>query len=319
MDVLPAIKTNFLAMAQIFVLGCFGFYVLRRGILGECCLRTLSDLTLDVTLPCFVFTNILDNFHSIRGETWYLYPLFCAGMLALAAALGGIYLLFDRNLRARRELVALVTFQNSGFLPIILVKTLVPDAVSGRIFVYIFLFLLLFAPVLFSMSGSLFSTRGSRAFSIRNLANPISAATVAALLIVVPGNEGVLPHFIFQPLKMVGNATIPLSMIVIGGMVMVNFTRNVKFNFGYVIKIGALKLIALPMAVYGIMSLFELAPEVRFLLLLQSMMPPGVALPMLARKYHGDHLLVGQALFGATLMSLITVPILLSVLHAVPK
>jgi predicted permease len=85
LDVLPAIQTNFLAIAQIFILGCFGFYVLRRGILGECCLRTLSDLTLDVTLPCFVFTSILDNFESIRGEAWFLYPLYCAGLFALCA------------------------------------------------------------------------------------------------------------------------------------------------------------------------------------------------------------------------------------------
>ena len=317
-DFLPAVKTNFLAIAQIFVLGCFGFYVLRRGILGECCLRTLSDLALDVTLPCFIFTNIIESFHTIRAGSWYLYPLYCAGMFALAAAISGLYILLDRNMRARGETVALVTFQNSGFLPIIIVGTLLPAAVAGRMYVYIFLFVLLFSPVLFIMSESLFSSRGNRKLSARNLANPVALATVAALLIAIPGRGDLVPQFIFHPLKMVGVATIPLSMIVIGGMVMVNFSRSVKYDLAYIIKVGALKLVALPLAVYGIISMFHAPPELRFLLLMEAMMPPAVSLPMLARKYHGDHELVGQALFGVTLLSLVTVPVLLSALRAVP-
>jgi hypothetical protein len=215
-------------------------------------------------------------------------------------------------------MVALVTFQNSGFLPIIIIGTLLPDEVAGRVYVHIFLFILLFAPVLFTMSESLFSTRGNRGFSPRNLANPVAVATAAALLLAIAGRGELVPRFIFHPLKMVGSATIPLSMIVIGGMVMVNFTKSVAFDFGYVLKVGALKLVGLPLAVYGILSVFPVSPELRFLLLLQAMMPPAVALPMLARKYHGDHLLVGQALFGVTLMSLATVPVLLSLLRAVP-
>ena len=102
-------------------------------------------------------------------------------------------------------------------------------------------------------------------------------------------------------------------MIVIGGIVMVNFSRRSGFRFGFILKAAALSLLVLPLVVYFIIRKLPLSPEVRFLLVLEAMMPPASTLPLLARKYEADYELTGQALFVITLLSLITVPLLLAI------
>ena len=317
MDFIISLKSNFLAIGQIFVLGSFGFYVLRRGILGECCLRTLSNLVLDVTLPCFIFTNILANFHLVRGEAWYMFPLYCLGLFAISGTLGALALGLNRGIKTRGEFLSLVTFQNSGFLPIIIVNAVAPPEIAARMFIYIFLFILVFTPVLFSLAQSMFGQKGV-AVNWKDLFNPASVTTVVALAMALPGLQNVVPDILFEPLKLVGAATIPLSMIVVGGIVMINFSGNTSFPFGYVLQVGVVKLLLVPLAVFGLVLLLPLPPEAKFLVLLQAMMPSGIMLPLLARKYQGDYTLVGQSLFGVTLMSLFTVPLLLSLFGAVP-
>ena len=128
-----------------------------------------------------------------------------------------------------------------------------------------------------------------------------------------------VPEVVFKPLKMLGDTTIPLSIIVIGGIVMVNYAGKAKFPYSYVLKAGALKLLVLPVIVYLILLPIKMAPEIRYLIVLEAMMPPATVLPLLAGKYQGDHNLVGQALYGMTILSLVTVPLLLAFMHLLPK
>jgi malate permease and related proteins len=319
MDIAVSLKTNFLAIGQVFVLGLFGFYIIRLGVLGRCCLRTISNLVVDVTLPCFIFTNTLSHFSLVRGESWYVFPASCLFIFVMAAGMALMYTKADPRVGEKREFISLVTFQNSGFLPLIIIGALFPQNMQGKMFIYVFLFLLLYNIVLFSLGETIYS-RSSRKFpGVKSLLSPSVVATVVALAMALLGAGRYVPDIVFKPLKMLGETTIPLSMVVVGGIVMVNYAGKEKFPYGYVLKAGALKLLALPLVVFLILLPFKMAPEIRFLILLEAMMPPASVLPLLAGKYNGDHNLVGQALFGMTVLSLVTVPVLLALMRLVPK
>ena len=317
MPFISSLESNFLAILQVFVLGCFGFYVMRRGILGQCCLRTISNLVIDVTLPCFIFTNILDHFHAVHSHAWYLFPLYSVAMLGAAALVAALYSRLDPSVRGSREFLAVVTYRNAGFLPLIIVNALVAGPVAERLFVYIFLFIIVFSPLLYSTSGRLFSTSGNQSLA-RNLLNPATITTAAALGLALAHARFLIPDVLFIPVKMLGNSTIPLSMIVIGGIVMVNTTQRIRFPLGFVLRAALISLVAFPLLVFFIVRALPLSPDVRFLLVLEAMMPPAVTLPLLARRHNADFELTGQALFGITVISLITVPLLLTILDLVP-
>lgn len=317
-ETIVSLRTNFLATGQIFVLGSIGFYVLKRGILGECCLRTISNLVLDVTLPCFIFTNIIMNFDKVRGDAWYLFPVFCMALILVSFGVGMALSLISPARENRREFVLMTTFQNSGFLPIILVTALLPAEMAGKIYVYIFMFILVFAPLLFSLTDIIYNPSAGIISGLKSLANPASAATICALAVSAMRLNGVVPDLIMTPLSMLGAATIPLSMIVIGGIVMVNYSKNVVMNTGLILQASATRLIIIPLLVYALLQLVRLPMEMEYLIALEAMMPPAVTLPLLAKKHGGDSMVVSQGLFGITILSLFTIPLLLTFLNISP-
>jgi len=312
------LKFNFLAIGQIAVLGCLGFYILKRGILGACCLRTISNLVIEITLPCFMFTNIIANFPALRGEKWYVFPFYCIAMFVLASAMAFAAMKLNPRIEAKREFTALVTFNNAGFLPIILIGALVPKPLAGKLYIYVFLFLLFYNPILFSIAEGIFSGKKKWTFNWRSLFNMASVATLAGLLVAIAGLGRFVPDVVFKPLKMVGDATLPLSIIIIGGIMVVNFSRNSGIHTAYILKVAVIKLVILPLVTYVIIRALRFPPDAMFLLVLQAAMPPGAVLPLFASRYDGDYILVGQALFGVTLLSLVSVPLLLSLLRLVP-
>ena len=310
--------SNFLSILQIFILGCAGFYVLKRGILGACCLRTVSNLVLEVTMPCFMFTNIVANFPLVRGEGWYLFPVYAVAMILLGAALAAGYVKLDRGIRERGEFASLVAFNNGGFMPIVIIGSLLPAEAAGKVYVYIFLFTLIYPAVMFSLSGRIFSGRGGGRPGWKDVLNSATLSTLLAVAVSMAGLGKYVPEFLFRPLKLIGDATIPLSMIVVGGILMVNFSPKALERAGFVLKAAALKLLALPAVTYAVLLLVDLPRDVEFLLILESLMPPAVTLPLLAGKHDGDYVLVGQALSGITILSFLTVPPALALFHLFP-
>jgi len=310
------LKANFAAVAQIVVLGGFGFYIIKNGILGQCCLKTISNLVTDFALPCFVFSNIVANFHLVRGSAWHMFPIYCLMMLAAGAGMAAVVARLDGGIERKREFVALATFQNSGFLPIILIGALAPPEMKDKLFIYVFLYLLAYNPVLFTFGEKLFSGGAAAKISWRSLLNPTTVATVAGLAVALADAGHLIPRFIFRPIQMMGETTIPLSMVVIGGIIVANYGSGAAFPWKFAAKAGALKLIALPAVVFVALKFIDAAPDARFFLALESMMPSAVLLPLLAGKHGGDEALAGRTLFGVTLASLLTVPILLAVFGA---
>lgn len=318
MEFMNSVFSNFLAIGQVLVLGSIGFLALKRGILGECCLRTVSNLVIEVTLPCFMFTNIILNFDRVRDGRWYLFPVFFVMMLVLGWLAGWLYTRVDRGIMKRREFIASVTFTNAGFLPLIIVGALLPGEIRNEVYIYIFLFTILLSPVMIGASRKIFAAGPARLPAARDVFNTAFIATVAALLISLAGAQDYVPDMLLKPLKMIGDSTIPLAMMVVGGVIMVNFSRGVEFNAGFVFKAGVLKLLAIPVIVFLVVSLTDLSREVKFLLVLEAMMPPASTLPLLARQHDGDYILMGQTLFGITIAALFTVPVLLALFDIIP-
>jgi hypothetical protein len=317
LDFFESLKANFAAVAQIVVLGGFGFYIIKKGILGQCCLKTISNLVVDFALPCFVFSNIVANFYQVRGESWHMFPVYCLMMLAFGAGTAAIVARLDKSIKKKREFIALATFQNSGFLPIILIGTLAPPEIRGKLFIYVFLYLLAYNPVLFTAGEKLFSGEKAAKISWRALLNPTTVATAAGLVVALANAGSLIPRFIFRPIQMMGETTIPLSMVVIGGIIVANYGGSAAFPWKFVAKVAALKLLLLPVAVYAALVALNAPPDIKFFLALEAMMPSAVMLPLLAGKYEGDETLAGQTLFGATIASLVTIPILLAAFRIV--
>jgi predicted permease len=111
-------------------------------------------------------------------------------------------------------------------------------------------------------------------------------------------------------MKMIGDTTVPLAMIVVGGCLAQISIRNI--NKQTIFSLFIAKLILLPLVTLIFLAYFKLPRLVGFLVLLQAAMPPATSLALITRHYKVEDKLISQGIFLGHLLSLITIPLFLS-------
>lgn len=118
-----------------------------------------------------------------------------------------------------------------------------------------------------------------------------------------------LPPFIHRPLDSLGQATIPLALLLVGSMLAESPIRALA-DKKIVYLMVALRLIILPLLALTAMSLVPgWDKNVRLLIIMQMAMPTAAIAPAIARKYDGDYNLISEGVIVTTLISLSTIPL----------
>ena len=308
-EFIASFKVVGLGTVEIFLLGFCGFFVLRQGILAECCLKTLSTLIINVTLPCLIFTSVITKFNIRDYPDWWIYPLVSVSLITLACGLGFVVSKMDTTLQEKKEFISLMGFQNVSFLPLPLVAAMFPKPEAEKYFIYIFLFLLGFIPLLTSVGVLLTSGKTFTKSTLKNALNPPFYTILGSLILASLGIKKYIPSIVLNPVKLLGGCTIPLAMIVLGGVIYVNFRNKVHLNNKVIFELVVTKLILLPVIVFFLINIFGLHKELSFLLILQAAMPPAGSLVAIAKNYDGNYEFIGQSTFFLYVFSLITIPL----------
>jgi predicted permease len=211
----------------------------------------------------------------------------------------------------RVQFMNLVGFQNSGYLPLALFSAVAPLDMRGSILIYLFLFLTGFNLAMFSVGTCLLTTTCRRGFDIKSMLNPPVVATILGLLLVLIGVNRMIPSFLMKSVKMVGDCTLPLALFVVGGnLALIKLEKIYTKELGLLI---AAKLVVLPLMGLLIIKVFGISPMIGLLVLVQLAVPPAVTLSALVRQYKQEDVLISQGIFLGHLVSLITIPVFLSV------
>jgi predicted permease len=247
---------------------------------------------------------------------WWIYPLLSVAVSGAGFVFGYIVLRSDKlGIRHPEEFLGLTTFQNSGYLPLPLVASLLPSGTADRMFIIIFLFLLGFNMMIFSAGVFILSPAGTRRFDPKKMLNPPVVATLAALLVSLAGGQRFVPEWLLRPAELLGRCTIPLSVLVVGGNLAL--MKVEKMGGRPVISALLIKLIILPLFFFGIIFLFRPNPLMALLLILQAAMPPAVLLTVVCRNQDCEDKLITQSIFYGHLVSIITIPLILALFQVV--
>jgi len=224
---------------------------------------------------------------------------------------GRFLLLFNRHLAHKNEFAGIVTFQNSGYLPLALVASLFTGERASTLYVYIFLFLIGFNAVMFSWGAALLSGKKDTRL-LQNAVTPPFVATLAALILIFLRVETFIPSCVIRPLYFIGSCTIPLGMITLGGILAESpIRKNLSKRIELQLIIG--KLIILPLIALGAIAVFKVPKLLGFLVLMQAAMPPATTLSILAKRYGANFNFISRSIFIGHIASLITIPLWLLV------
>ncbi|HRZ14197.1 MAG TPA: AEC family transporter [Candidatus Omnitrophota bacterium] len=307
---MEALRSTGIGVGQCLILGLIGFILVRRAILAVDGLQALSRLVVDVTLPLLIFSRLVRDFNPQLYPHWWFFPLLSVAITGLGFLVGWLFTAWIKGEQNKLQFISLVTFQNAGYLPLVMVAAMLPQAKADVMFIYLFLFMLSFNLLVFSFGVYLLTFHRNRKFDWATVFSPPVIATLAGLAVAFLGAQRFIPQVVLRPLDMIGECTLPLAMIVVGGNIA--SIRCGNPNKRIVSLLVLAKLLLLPILGLGFLYLVRLPELVGFLIVLELAMPSAANLSVIMRRYELEDCLISQGLFYTYISCLFTIPLFLS-------
>ena len=301
----------FIVLNQIgifLILIIFGILAVKFGILDEHSLGSVSKLVMRMALPAYIFINTAEGAtRQGLAESLLVIPL----AIALYLMLFLLSLLLEKvfRLKGNRGHVfrAIVMFGNVGFMGIPLVVELYPDTAL----LYISLFTILDQGLFWTYGVSLTKPVSDQKekVSLKNLKNLLSPALVAILGATVLVLLNVhLPKILTTTLSKLGPASMPLSLLYIGGMLSMTDVRKVLRCGELYAEIG-LKMLVLPIVFFLVMKLCQVPADMAGTMTFLTGLPAINMVAMLSKNNGSDGDYAVCAVMMTTLACLVTLPL----------
>lgn len=311
---LESVKITGIGVMQIFLLGLVGYFLVKKNILGKDGLSSLSRLVIDIALPLLIFCQLVKGFSFSLYRNWWVFPLISLAVTVAGLVLGFLFNVFIKGAQQRLQFLSLVTFQNSGYLPLALIAALLPKNEAEPVFIYLFLFLLGFNLAMWSLGIYILSFHENRKFEWARLFSPPVVATLFSLAVIFTGLHNFIPQGVLKPLQLVGDCTLPLALFVVGGNLAC--IRLESINKKAIILMALAKLIILPLLGLLLIIKLNLPQPIGLLILIELAMPPATSLSVIAAHYKKEDLLISQGIFFGHIASVLTIPVFLSLYFA---
>ncbi|MCM8780129.1 MAG: AEC family transporter [Candidatus Omnitrophica bacterium] len=308
---LESVRVTLTAVIQVFLLGGLGYLMVRKKFLSDTALEELSKLILNITLPLLIFSQLLVKFSFVQYPDWWIFPLISISITGVGLIVGRIFSIFIKGEQNKAQFSSLIAFQNSGYLPLALIGVLLPKEKAEAMFIYLFLFLIGFNLTLFSFGVYMLTLSKADKFNlITFFNNPPVISALAGLLTVFLGLNKTIPAFLIKPFNILGECTLPLAILVVGGnLAQIHLSRILKKEMFLLVFA---KLILLPLLGLFLILKLGLSELLGLLILIELAVPSAMNLAVIIRHYKKEDLLISQGIFLSHVLSVITVPIFLS-------
>jgi len=302
------VTITFQSVLLLLGIGVFGFLIVQRKVVPENALGALSNLALDVALPCLVFVNIVSNFSPQEIPDWWVLPLWWGVFTGIAALLTGVFM-FASKKGTRREFAMSLFLHNGLFFPLAILTGMFGG--SSPYLVSLFLFMLFYPAFLFNIYPYFFG-KNEKNINWKRIFNVVFVSTILALVIRFIDVQSYVPDIVLSILSMLGAMTVPLLMLVIGGSLSLDFQRKGQIYSTEIVKFVLIKNLLFPLVMLGVLVVIRPSYQIGLLLMLQSAVPPVTALPIFTKRVGGNESIVNQFLVASFIGSLVSIPLAIS-------
>ncbi len=272
-------------------------------VLTETVTRDLNKLVIKLTLPILYFyVLVAQTSRKVLISSWYL-PLLAVGIVLTGLILAFFFTkFFPLSNPQKKTFLYLSSFTNCGFLAIPLALFLFGQEGVVRVVI----FNLGFSILIWTLGVGILQNKVWVIRSgVKNLFNPGTIALALGFLGVALGLK--LPFIIDGAFGLIGGITIPLAMLVIGG-ILAGQKFHKRETVKLIIPLVLIRLLIIPALALGIGKLFSFPSLILGIFVLQAGMPSASTTPLFVQHYGGDPDLAGPGVFFTHLLSIITVP-----------
>ena len=303
---------TFRAVLQILVIVLAAGLLVRRKIVTEDQIKAISALTINIFLPCLIFSNILRNFAIDRISIWPVLPLGTVAILLFGLAAGTA--VFARGRKQKKDLIALSAIQNGYYLILPIGSILFADRFD-EFKLYCFLMLAGYSPLMWGIGKYLMCARSDEKINLREFISPPLVAVIIATIIVLVRGHTFGSSMLLDSAAMIGSASIPLGTFILGAML-----GGIRFNLKpYIVdalKVISVKLMILPACVIAVLYFSDFGmewPLMASFFILQAASPPATSLLILVKHYGGNERRAEAVALVAYLCCIFTIPFWLAV------
>lgn len=304
MDVLVIFQRMLMLLAMM----ALGYVCYKKKWLDDNSHKKVSEIVVNIFNPALVINGALVATESGKPDLNILKEnlIFVAIYYAINIILSiPISKLLGKDDSQKNMYKLMTVFSNVGFMGIPVISSIF----GQESIIYITFYILAYNILLYTFGMTIAQKnlpKEERKSAIAGIFNVGTICSVLAIVLYFSGikfNDSVLSFFDY-----VGNATIPLSMMVIGASVAkIPFKEVFKGVRVYVFS--ALTLLVIPIAASFAFKGMKDSAVIFGVFILMFAMPVGSIVTMLIKEYGGDESLASRTTIITTLLSIITIPI----------
>ena len=303
---------NFSVMITLFIIVILGYMLAKLRYMSVDFCRQLSAIVVDVTCPLLILSSVMGD---TMPDRRLILPLLGVGVLTYVILTVVAYLV-PRALTQKASDHGIIgfalMFANVGFIGYPIVASIFGHAA-------------VFYAALLNMANTFFiftvgvdlikghdSSGQKHRFDFKVLFSPGLLAAYAAVVIVALKLH--VSPLIARPVTMVGNITVPASLLVIGATMASLPLRDMLGN-RLVYVVTALRLGAVPIVLYFLFRLMGVNALVNDINTVVIALPVASFGTMFCMKYGRDVTLMTELTFLSTVASIFTIPLITLIFH----
>lgn len=294
------------SLIKIFILILPGLLFRKKDIITDEQNSGLSSIVVNLTWPCLVIdamqipfdSQVMTDSARITVVTLIIFAVLAVASIPLVKML--------RVSRTKQYLIMFMfLFGNTGFIGLPVIKALYgSDALFYAAIVEVINDILLFTVGIMLIQ---LSAGAKLRMDPKQIISPGLIGVFIGLILFLLNIR--LPDVIAQPIAMVGDATTPLTMFVIGGQLAALKFKDVVGDWK-VYGVIFMRLLVIPLIALGIVRLcmgeFTLLEKV---IVISFAMPAAAASAIFSKQYKGEESFATKSVLMTTVCSILTIPI----------
>lgn len=290
----------------LFLIIIVGLYARKRNVITADTTGKLSTLLLQITMPMLIFSSF-DFEVSEEMLRNALLVLVLSFLIHFFSMLIAKFLYVSYQASTRNILKFVTVFSNCAFMGFPVLYSVFG---SKGVF-YGALYGIPFNILALSYGVMIFTGKNDKDTLKKIIIHPVNLSVVAGMVFFLLKIQ--LPKPVSEAVAMTGSMTSPLSMVIVGALLADVPIRGLLR--GSEIYIGsAVRLIVIPLIVYGLLSLLPIPREVMQVCIILAAMPAAANATIFAEKFGGDAMLAARLTSISTIFSILTIPLILMLL-----
>ncbi|KOA21483.1 putative transporter YfdV [Clostridium homopropionicum DSM 5847] len=291
----------------LFLIVGVGYYSRKRNIINDEINKGLTKLLLEVTMPLMIVASFDYSFSKeLMKNIIYmlLYSSLIHGALILISRI-----LYNKYSKEKKDILRFATvFSNCGFMGFPVV-----GSIFGKIgILYASIFNIPYNILSWTFGIMLYTENKDSKNLKKVLLNPGIIAVIIGIILFIFSIK--IPQTIYSTIKLVGDITTPLSMIIVGVMIAeVDFKKIFKKSSLY--YIAFVRLILVPILTFAILKIIRVEELLIDVAIVIEAMPAAAVTAIFAEAYSKEPELASEIVFFTTFLSVVSIPVIFKILN----